>query len=1409
MESGARAAISGYRRQALYTAHLLTQKDSESRVLHPEGREDLAVYLDDRLEQTIQVKAYSSPLTLSDLKPAKPGSFFRRILATEETAMVELVSFGSLGPELLGVQNGDKQTLAKVAEKLRGHGYTDLEAEQVLGRLSIVSVDEKTIQEEVFNFLSKSVTAGDPEHAFDLLASWMLEAAEKRLRITPQQFRDRLTGLGRYFVERKAHHDEWFKTLKPLDSSIGEPSPEDLADEYYRGTAARFSHIDAGLDVRRPKLLLEIDRHFQSGKRVVILHGASGQGKTSLGFRYMIDSVPTQWRFLVEAIDDRKYAVSIALALADHLHSVKAPIYLLVDVAPRDQEWVSLIRELLDTPNIRILVAIREEDLARRTISENQLGFPADVRLEFTTTEAHHVYDRLLDRGTAANAFPSFDEAWARFGGTGPLLEFVYLITQTDSLRAVLEAQVARLRDEVRRGELEQNALKLLHLCAIATAYEARVLLKPAIELLEVADPTGTLNLFEDEYLLRVTDDLSQAESLHPVRSAILADVLDDPTFAPTAELAREAMLLIPEADREVFLLYLFSRHPECATDLLTHLYSLPVTSWAGAAGVARALLWWGIRGYLNENQAIFERSKTELFDSCSIFLVSDIAGAMGDDPTIAMIDLVEQANPQGAILIRELRAMLSDPVAIYTFLRDWIARLAPENPPRTTADLEGWAELLFWSGQLKVTPVWSIVDVEKIPIEQLPLEASAQICQGLFKARPEMYEELLQTRRDNLKRKFQERTGTFRLEDANDLFAHFIVPWEYLHGSETPTKVTRDSELEEKGIDAILNDEAVHRARLLRLLFPGKDRYCTQGYGQQLNLGECDLLHDSSHKAMLESALPLQWLVQVNSATRNLAKYADRPENWREYAARLLQVRETVATTLLKMERRLIAFFKSKRPRQIIAGNLSEGDWKKGISAVRATAPLPKTAVDEWGLSAEGQVGDAHKNTSPISLASAFTTRNHESFAKPYRHYTTAASGFFQAAGVVSFCHASWGREPHRRLEVENALKEHGYSEHKVHLARHNLFLLMQSLPAMQLAFQNRLGELVDPKRLAAVTKRENSLFPGSWALWFQFCEQPSRRMTAAKQRALSALEQAHTQLKTALAATLESGDGWKAKIRHDRYDWGDKRSLVVELQLHSIFKLEESRLSLLGAMGGVLADPGNGTLPQYTLDHYWPQIIVIPTFRGQALEAIAWFIPTMVYFSAGKSGSFDRPYIQLPHPFPKENLAEFGLAIGGKQLGQHFDDAREGLAKWMVMLNHLASLIALPGGLSELDDIGETVLGEYVRDCCSDLETLVNRVFRAVELALDEVLLVPEASHPLVQRGIIAPLLDNLDQLRDYLAPGVITLGDCADLSEKVQEISGSWGLLRWLTIAGVIEDLEALEELSEQAEDVAQNI
>ena len=498
---------------------------------------------------------------------------------------IEVVSFGEIGSEIEKAWSGDVNSRYSITEKLNKHGIGKESIERLFEKIEWIIVSEQDLQRRLQDHLTKTLTAGDPSNAFSLLLAWLYYAAEHQEKITKQDLINKIYAVGKYLSERAAHHQEWFKSIKPLIEADQTNRQESLATEFYKGVSSRFSHIQAGLDISRTEQIDTIEQAFQNGNQTVIVHGASGQGKTTLAYRYLHDFVPEDWRFQISFIDSRSHAENIALAIADHLSVFKADLYLYVDVSPRDLDWTALVKTLLDRPNIKILVTIREEDLARQNVPNVELGFPLGVPLHFNKSEAKKIYQNLLDK-KVANPYPSFTDAWHRFGGNGALLEYVYFLTQTESLKDRLGFQVNRLQDEIRQSTLEAATLKVLFYCAVATAYESRIQLAELINIINLSDPTGTFRLFEEEYLIRCSDDKRYVEPLHPLRSKLLVEVLNDPAFNPWINAATAVLPCIMEADLESFLLYAFAEHPQDYPAIYQKLTELTIHSWQGYAGV-------------------------------------------------------------------------------------------------------------------------------------------------------------------------------------------------------------------------------------------------------------------------------------------------------------------------------------------------------------------------------------------------------------------------------------------------------------------------------------------------------------------------------------------------------------------------------------------------------------------------------------------------------------------------------------------------------------------------------------------------------------------------------------------------------------------------------------------------------
>ncbi len=1408
MESGAKAAISGFRLQALHTLDLILRDASSSREFQPEGKEDLAIYENARLIKAIQVKAYSAPLTLSDLFPRKETSLLRRLLNSEDkSSAFELTSFGPLGPELEAFQRREDEALAKFSRKLREYGYSNDEVAELARRLQIVKVDEATVRQRVHGHFTQTLTAGDPARALDLLVWWVLQAAENRYRITYRDLRDRLLAVGRYFAERRDHHEEWFTTIKPLEDLPAStlPSIDTLATEYYRGTAARYAHIRAGLDVRRDELLTLIDDNLR-GKKVVIVHGASGQGKTSLLLRYLHDYVPEEWRFMVTAIDDRRHASKIANALADHLRAVNVPVFLLIDVAPRDLQWVALIRELLDIENVRILVAIREEDLARRTASESEIGFPADIRLDFTETEAANVYARLVTRGDAVNAFPTFNEAWHRFGGDGPLLEFVYLITQTASLRSVLASQVRRLREEVRSGTLAPEALRFLHICAAATSFEAHVRLAPLAAHLGLKDPIGIVALFENEYLLRVSADRAEVEALHPVRSGLLALELQDPVLAPAEELALQGLPFIPENDLEVFLLYLLSRHPNCWARLPAALAQLPRLGWTGGGGIGRVLLWWGTKCYLEENRPTIEEARNIASEAWAFLVLPDVAGALGQDPAEGVLDLLGRTNPAVAEMLRRIRSHLTPRSRLFEPITNWLLNTKIATEPSDLSDWEGLAELTFWAGRLNI-PVPGTFELADLPVGSLPLSIQAQICLALAEADPTRQAQLLRLHGEALRTRFREDTESLILTESGEtVTAEFLVPFDLLADSRTESPETDGAVLEsveilpvrrtstatrqgprKESLDAILNNEAVRRAELLHGFFPDKEQYCTQGHGHQLTVAGVELPHDSTRKQMPPTALPAPWLVRVNATLHSLEAFGRRPDTWNLYAELLLSIRETIATVLLQLHRALSAYFENNSARSLFGSTLTTELWEQAKQAAGTVPHLPMSAVDEWGLSSETQRdGSAKASAFSTNIASTFALGRHRAFAKAMQDYTFAISNFLSQAEILCVVHGMIGRNIRNKSEViALATAQYGYGEDKIRLSKHNLFQVMICLSAMQRAFNERVGHLADTDKLIRVAKRETNLFPELWALWYQFCDFPEKRMQAAGAQSVSEMEEALALVRKELKRSLTS-PMWSVVMIRDRFVWQGRPAMVLCLDLTSLTDLEAARADVLARLGEMLEGARFGSLVQYALEYYWPNILIIPRLAGVAPESGAWVVPSFVFSHGGDRENPDRPWLRVLQPLSQEQMETLGVEVSRAARIESLNALQECLGKVHLHFAHLALLAKLS---PRLDEVGISILDRYLAASARQLTQEVDNLRNLLPRAVGEV-----EQSTWVAQEILEVLLEPIKSLRTELE-GLEDRRLTPDLqrydaeARRFQELASSLVVLRWMSVPGAI--------------------
>ena len=526
-EPGGPAAIRGFRLQVLYALDLLLGGAERLRL---EGVEDVDLLgPNGELVEAVQVKAHATPLALSNLK-SKSGdtSFFVRLrdqLPTNSGLRGGIVSFGPVGPELQGAFDGHSAHLQSVTRKLRDD-YEVENADHLIALVRLIREDEAQLYERIDARLRDRCPAASAQTCTQLLCSGLLMSAERRAVVTQRELEQQLLAAAAFAADCRAYADEWFRTITPLMTPHSLDA-QTLANEFHQGIAARYEHIAALVDVVRSRLLASIVEAFET-TRMVVLHGASGEGKSTLLFRFAEDHAKDRHRFLVDVDADLAKTLQIAAALAAFARNSHSEILLLLDVRPGNRNWRSLGEQLASASNVKILVGVREEDWLEAHMLSYRIRL-RDLPIRLDEVVVWFVFEQLQNT-SADESFVSFDDAWSAVGGAGPMLEFVHLVTRHQSLRARLREQVGRLLT----GWSEACA-RFTRFAACATGYGGRVSIVGLVAAsgLGLAEAVSLIQRLEEEYFLRRAAGGEWIEPVHPIRSRVGFELVFDPKHEP------------------------------------------------------------------------------------------------------------------------------------------------------------------------------------------------------------------------------------------------------------------------------------------------------------------------------------------------------------------------------------------------------------------------------------------------------------------------------------------------------------------------------------------------------------------------------------------------------------------------------------------------------------------------------------------------------------------------------------------------------------------------------------------------------------------------------------------------------------------------------------------------------------
>lgn len=997
------SALKGYRTQFLYSLHFILSNLTNNYIYRLEGEEDLDI-LDSKghLLYAIQLKNLAKAITLSDLISENNTSFFRRFIDKYPDAIPVLVSYGEVSKDLKDWAKNKDSINDRDKEVTKKYGLTIENWKLIKAKIQFIEIKEDLITIEIESMMKENFQLIDPIPTIGFILNWLQIIAELQRPITIKDFYSKIEDFGRYLTERIAIHEQYGLVLTPLHKiSTKDTNQELLQKEFYNATLTRYEHILLGLDINRDYYIEQISQELKL-TNALIVKGASGQGKTALLYSYIYQHTNNYLAFELNIQKDYISTQKSIQAIASISKSLNVPAFFVINVHPNTTEWIHVIQATSHLKHIIFLVAIRNEDWYRSTAVGIEFEHK-ELDLSFSKEEAENIYKRLNERNKIIH-FADFEEAWIKLGNNIPLLEFVYSITQGDSLHNKLNQQVQQILKE---GGLTNNAqIDFLRIVSLADSLGAKVDIS---KLDSDVDYYFIIEKLEREYLIRKTSDKSYIEGLHMVRSKTLVNILFDNYTNQKENYCLKCIYLIAEEDVYLFILQLFHLEILSPKNSIQKFNELSNINWSIYAALIKGLTWVGIKEYVENNRKLIDECFLKYGDAW--YMLLDFMFNSNFDRN-KLLDLFK-ADKQKREEIEYLNSQLSDKKDIIKKTEELINIIAfPQLKPTTTFEWKSFGEVLFW---VKNVPN-SKEKINTFSENEFELAFKHSDSQSLSKLMLGMYSyshELNEIRKKYahyfIHRLKQEYDVLHIAIDDKEIYIHYIINiLDNDNGRNT-------------------NDFVVNILELLRTAFPDKKKYYSQGYGHKLHRLITDV--DETNKGISIDNMPLQEWTNINSCMIKLYEYKYRPLDWNEYCKELNNWEQNINEKIQEFNNSFLQLLKGSKTYQPVIPVLSNVIFQQSNRIKE-----PKSITDPLGIYGSKKNIRNHSNNAEfidITLQSK------------YKPFLKSVSDFKN--GIENFISQSAHTLTSRiKLQTE---KEHIHDENIENLSQTNLYDAIKNL--------------------------------------------------------------------------------------------------------------------------------------------------------------------------------------------------------------------------------------------------------------------------------------------------------------------------------------------------------------------------
>ncbi|WP_145198167.1 hypothetical protein [Planctomycetes bacterium Poly30] len=504
-----------------------------------EGIEDVDLLGFCLQNEFIQVKTAGKPWKWSQL--GDPVEHFLEAHRADESTRFQLAVSFRLEKDIeklachesLSATEG-KRIRAKFRELTSNFGATPQETQALLDGLSIVSTPEAQIRCELLAAITDRFELGSEaaETYLLVLVARFLGWAQERSTVTLCDLVQVRSSVGEA-LSREQHFQAYGRGLVTRLAWKEDAQTED----FYEGKQTRPGHIVASADIDRPRWIKRIEQAFAAGG-VCVLKSSSGQGKSTLLYRFAHDHWPKENTFVLQAARTPEDAHAV-ISYLQHRAGVTLPTFLLIDNAGWvTSEWPRVVEQCVAV-GIPVLLSVRIEDWYRFS---KQSGTSYEVvEPTLDVQEAKAVFRSLRQARRVHKTVLSAEWAYEQIGTPHLLMEYVYLLTHGRMLEE-------RLREQLQQFyELGEDPVKLevLRRVALAATADCPVVAAKLLDAIETKDDVQhILDSLEGEYLVAEGETL---RGLHRVRSSHLVELL----HGTHASVERTAIAVLPAIPRE------------------------------------------------------------------------------------------------------------------------------------------------------------------------------------------------------------------------------------------------------------------------------------------------------------------------------------------------------------------------------------------------------------------------------------------------------------------------------------------------------------------------------------------------------------------------------------------------------------------------------------------------------------------------------------------------------------------------------------------------------------------------------------------------------------------------------------------------------------------------------------------